>query len=176
MKIEILEKNYNVGTRLNGLIEKKVGKLEKYFDKDANCKVVCKKEGNLFKLEISISGKNSFFRSEVVGENMYNNLDIALPKLEKQIIKFKEKKQDFKIADIIPDLLFLDEAPEEDYNYSKITKRKSYNLDPITEEDAIVMLENIDHDFFVFLNAETGKINVLYKRKNGEYGLIEAKK
>ena len=177
MKIEILEKNYNVGVRLNGLILKKVGKLEKYFDKDASCKVVCKKEGNLFKLEISISSKNSFFRSEVIGENMYNNLDIALPKLEKQIIKFKEKKQDnFKIADIIPDLLFLDEAPEEDYNASKITKRKSYNLDPITEEDAIIMLENIDHDFFVFLNAESGKINVLYKRKNGEYGLIEAKK
>ena len=72
--------------------------------------------------------------------------------------------------------MFLDEAPEEDYNASKITKRKSYNLDPITEEDAIIMLENIDHDFFVFLNAESGKINVLYKRKNGEYGLIEAKK
>lgn len=175
MNIEIVEKNYDVGARLQGLIEKKVGKLEKYFGKGANCKVVCKKEGNMFKLEISISAKNCFFRSEVIGENMYNNLDVALPKLEKQIIKFKEKRKDFKIPDVVSDLLFLEELPEEE-GPSKISKRKSFSLDPITEEDAIFMLEAIDHDFYVFLNAETGKINILYRRKNGEYGLIEVNK
>ena len=175
MNIEIVEKNYDVGTRLQGLIEKKVGKLDKYFGKGANCKVVCKKEGNMFKLEISISSKNSFFRSEVIGENMYNNLDVALPKLEKQIIKFKEKKKDFKIADDVSELIYLEEFPKEAFP-SKISKRKSFSLDPITEEDAIFMLEAIDHDFYVFLNAETGKINILYRRKNGEYGLIEVKK
>lgn len=175
MKIEIVEKNYDVGTRLQGLIEKKVGKLDKYFGKGANCKVVCKKEGNMFKLEINISSKNSFFRSEVIGENMYNNLDIALPKLEKQIIKFKEKKQDLKLSDVVSNLLYLDEFKEDEVN-SKISKRKSFNLDPITEDDAIFMLEAIDHDFYVFLNAETGKVNILYKRKNGEYGLIEVNK
>lgn len=175
MKIEIVEKNYDVGTRLQGLIEKKVGKLDKYFGKGANCKVVCKKEGNMFKLEINISSKNSFFRSEVIGENMYNNLDIALPKLEKQIIKFKEKKQDLKLSDVVSNLLYLDEFKEDEVN-SKISKRKSFNLDPITEDDAIFMLEAIDHDFYVFLNAETGKVNILYRRKNGEYGLIEVNK
>ena len=175
MKIEIVEKNYDVGTRLQGLIEKKVGKLDKYFGKGANCKVVCKKEGNMFKLEVNISSKNSFFRSEVIGENMYNNLDIALPKLEKQIIKFKEKKQDLKLSDVVSNLLYLDEFKEDEVN-SKISKRKSFNLDPITEDDAIFMLEAIDHDFYVFLNAETGKVNILYRRKNGEYGLIEVNK
>lgn len=174
MKIEIVEKNYDVGTRLQGLIEKKVEKLDKYFGKGANCKVVCKKEGNMFKLEINISSKNSFFRSEVIGENMYNNLDLALPKLEKQIIKFKEKKKDLKLTDIASDLLFLEEIKDEEIASSKISKRKSFNLDPITEEDAMFMLEAIDHDFYVFLNAETGKVNVIYRRKNGEYGLIEA--
>ena len=129
----------------------------------------------MFKLEISISAKNCFFRSEVIGENMYNNLDVALPKLEKQIIKFKEKRKDFKIPDVVSDLLFLEELPEEE-GPSKISKRKSFSLDPITEEDAIFMLEAIDHDFYVFLNAETGKINILYRRKNGEYGLIEVNK
>ena len=149
---------------LQGLIEKKVGKLDKYFGKGANCKVVCKKEGNMFKLEINISSKNSFFRSEVIGENMYNNLDIALPKLEKQIIKFKEKKQDLKLSDVVSNLLYLDEFKEDEVN-SKISKRKSFNLDPITEDDV-----------YVFLNAETGKVNILYRRKNGEYGLIEVNK
>ena len=176
MKIDIVEKNYDVGKRLEELIEKKVGKLEKYFDKNANCKVVCKQEGDIFKLEINISTKNGFFRSEVIGENMYNNLDVALPKLEKQIIKFKEKKQKtFKAPQAVSDLLFLEEVPEI-FASSKVSKRKSFTLDPITEEDAIFMLEAIDHDFYVFLNSETGKINVLYRRKNGEYGLIEVKK
>ena len=175
MKIDIVEKNYDVGKRLEELIEKKVGKLERYFDKAANCKVVCKKEGDVFKLEINVSAKNAFFRSEVSGENMYNNLDVALPKLEKQIIKFKGKKQNnFKVPEVASDLLFLEEVPQ--MFSSKISKRKSFSLDPITEEDAIFMLEAVDHDFYVFLNAETGKINVVYRRKSGEYGLIEVKK
>lgn len=175
MKIDIVEKNYDVGKRLEELIEKKVGKLEKYFDKAANCKVVCKKEGEIFKLEVNISTKNGFFRSEVSGENMYNNLDVALPKLEKQIIKFKGKKQNnFKAPEVASDLLFLEEVPQ--MFSSKISKRKSFSLDPITEEDAIFMLEAVDHDFYVFLNAETGKVNVVYRRKSGEYGLIEVKK
>ena len=72
------------------------------------------------------------------------------------------------------DLLFLEEEPEE-ISY-KIKKRKSFILDPITEEDAIYMLEAGDHDFYIFLNAETGHTNVIYKRKDGQYGLIEAKK
>lgn len=174
MKIDIVEKNYDVGTKLEGLIEKKVGKLEKYFDKNASCKVVCKKEGNVYKLELNISTKNAYFRSEVVGDNMYSNLDLALPKLEKQIIKFKEKKQLIKLPEIASELLFLEELPEQ--NPSKITKRKSFSLDPITEDEAMFMLEAVDHDFYVFLNAETGKVNVLYRRFNGEYGLIEVKK
>ena len=175
MKIDIVEKNYDVGKRLEELIEKKVGKLERYFDKAANCKVVCKKEGDVFKLEINVSTKNAFFRSEVAGENMYNNLDVALPKLEKQIIKFKGKKQNnFKAPEAPSELLFLEEVPQ--MSSSKISKRKSFSLDPITEEDAIFMLEAVDHDFYVFLNAETGKVNVVYRRKSGEYGLIEVKK
>ncbi len=174
MKIDIVEKNYDVGTRLEGLIEKKVGKLDKYFDKNTSCKVVCKKEGNLFKLEISIATKNAFFRSEVAGENMYNNLDVALPKLEKQILKFKGKKKDFKVPAVPDELLFLDEIPDE--KPSKISKRKSFSLTPVSEEEAVFMLEAVDHDFYVFLNAETGKINILYRRQNGEYGIIEVTK
>lgn len=174
MKIDIVEKNYDVGTRLEGLIEKKVGKLDKYFDKNTSCKVVCKKEGNLFKLEISIAAKNAFFRSEVADENMYNNLDIALPKLEKQILKFKGKKKDFKFPTLPEELLFLEEIPEE--KPSKISKRKSFSLTPVSEDEAVFMLEAVDHDFYVFLNTETGKINILYRRQNGEYGLIEVNK
>ncbi len=173
MKIEIVEKNYDVGVKLRNLIEKKVGKLAKYFGDNANCKVVCKKDNKQYKIEINISTKNAFFRSEVIGDNMYSNLDIALPKLEKQVVKFNEKRKDNFIPNI-NDLLFIDEIPED--KDSKIVKRKSFALDPITEEDAIYMLEAADHDFYIFLNAETGKVNVIYRRKDGAYGLIEVYK
>ncbi len=174
MKIEIVEKNYDVGVRLRDLIEKKVGKLDKYFGEKATCKVVCKKDNKQHKIEINISSKNAFFRSEVIGDNMYTNLDIALPKLEKQILRFKDKRKDnfIKLPDI-KELLFLDEIPEE--KAPIISKRKSFSLDPITEEDAIYMLEAGDHDFYVFLNAETGRTNVIYRRKDEEYGLIDIK-
>ena len=174
MKIEIIERNYDVGKRLQTLIEKKVGKLSKYFSEEALCKVACKEDGKKFKLEITITGKGSFFRSEVTGDNMYDNLDVALPKIEKQIIKFNGKKNDsFKLP---AELLFVSELPQEVYS-PKITKRKSFTLDPITEEDAIYMMDSIDHDFYVFLNAETGKVNIIYrKNNNNQYGLIEIKK
>ena len=171
MKLEIIEKNYDVGKRLRSLIEKKVGKLSRYFKDDAVCKVACKEDNKRFKLEITITGKGCFFRSEVVGDNMYDNLDIALPKIEKQILKYSGKKNDsFKAISLVSEL------PEEVYT-PKITKRKAFSLDPITEEDAIYMMEAIDHDFYVFLNAETGLVSVLYRKGgNDQYGLIEVKK
>ena len=175
MKIEIVGKNYDVSSKLKDLIEKKVKKFEKYFEKGSTCKVVCKKDSKQYKIELNITAKNSFFRSEVTGDNMYTNLDIALPKIEKQIVKFNDKKKGSPIGmPTIKDLLFLDEIPVE--KESIIKKRKSFNLDPLTEEDAIYMLEASDHDFYVFLNAETGKVNVMYRRKDGAYGLIEANK
>ena len=79
MNIEIVEKNYDVGARLQGLIEKKVGKLEKYFGKGANCKVVCKKEGNMFKLEISISAKNWVRRYKSVSVTAHSPFSIHNP-------------------------------------------------------------------------------------------------
>ena len=107
---------------------------------------------------------------------MYDNLDVALPKIEKQILKFSGKKNDSYKAVTLPELLFVSELPEEVYA-PKITKRKTFSLDPITEEDAIYMLETTDHDFYVFLNAETGLVSILY-RKGGvdQYGLTEVKK
>lgn len=172
MKIEIVEKNYDVGVKLRDLIEKKVGRLEKYFGDNAKCKVVCKKDNKQYKIEINIVSKNSFFRSEVVGDNMYTNLDLALPKLERQIVRFNGKRRE--VANNIPkvdDLLFLEEVPE--VQSPAIKKRKSFELNPITEVEAIDLLEMSDHDFYIFLNAETGNTNVIYKRMDGEYGLIE---
>ena len=173
MKIEIIERNYDVGVRLRTLFEKKIEKLDRYFPDEAKARVVCAKEGKLFKLELTISHFKNIYRSETYGENMYENIDIVLPKIEKQIIKYYSKNRDKfkKDAMNVQTFEFIEEAPKE--KEKTIYKRKSFDLDPILVEDAKEYLENLEHDFYIFLNAETGKINVLYNRKDGQLGLIE---
>ena len=175
MKIELIERNYDIGNRLGDLIEKKVSKLDRYFNDDVICRVVCSLQNKIYKMEVTLLNKGSLFRAEVVGENMYENIDKALPKIEKQIIKQSGKKRDYfkKAAFDIPAYEFLTEKPVEEEQ--TIYKKKTFELDPMTIEDAEMELDNLDHDFYVFLNAETGKVNVLYKRKDGKLGLIECK-
>ena len=96
MKIEIVERNYDVGVRLRALFEKKIEKLDRYFNDDAQAKVVCSKEGKRFKLELTIINKGNIYRSETYGENMYENIDIVLPKIEKPS---KDKDADAEVED-----------------------------------------------------------------------------
>ncbi len=173
MKIEFIEKNYDIGNRLKELLTKKINKLDRYFGDDATARVVCKLENKTYKLELTITNKGLLYRSEVTGENMYENIDLALPKIERQIIKQSEKRKDkFKAGAFdVPEFLFLEEKPEE--KKSEIYKKKTFDLIPITIEDAKEFMEALDHKFYVFLNAETGLVNVLYTRGDGQLGLIE---
>jgi putative sigma-54 modulation protein len=173
MRIEFTEKSYKISDKLKEIITKKISKLEKYFGDDALARVVCKVDNKSHKLEVTITNKGLMYRAEVVGENMYENIDFALPKIERQIIKQYEKKRD-KFRDFVidySDLAFLDEKPE--IVDKGIIKKKSFDLDPITVEEARDYMSAIDHDFYVFLNAETGKVNILYSRKDDRLGLIE---
>ncbi len=173
MKIEISSKNYSVSNKLESIIDKKVTKLEKYLDDDASAKVLCKQEGKLCKLELSVRAKGMLYRSEVTGENMYVNIDLALAKVERQIVKTADKfKSKFrKGADFNADFIYFDEKPEEETH--KLVKTKTFELEPISVEDAQLALENLDNNFYVFLNQETNNVNVIYKRNDGNYGVIE---
>ena len=126
-------------------------------------------------MEITINSAGLFIRSEVESDNMYNNIDLSMPKLERQIVKNNKKYKNKFAERLIADTLeFLDEEPaSEPY---KVVKKKTFELDPMTVEDAEAYMEAVGHSFYVFLNAETGEINVLYKRNDGNLGLIEAKK
>ena len=173
MKLELVERNYDIGARLATIIAKKISKLDKYFVDEARARVVCKLENKTFKLELTITSKGLLYRAEVIGENMYENIDSVLPKIERQILKSSDKKKDSfkKTAFENEELMFVEEKPV--YKAKDIIKRKSFDLDPITVDDAKVMLEDVGHDFYVFLNAESGKVNVLYKRYDDKLGLIE---
>jgi len=175
MKLEILERGgYKVAQRLERILNEKLSKLEKYFDDEANAKVVCSKQAKQEKLELTITSKGTMYRAEVVGENMYNNIDYALPKLEKQIVRNSEKRKEKKAKgckqeNFLP-FEFIEEKPEA---LPSIYKRKTFDLDPMLVDDARFAIERLGHDFFVFLNAETGKVNILYRRKDGKFGLID---
>ena len=156
MKITYTSKNYDLTDKFKDILEKKLNKLDKYFDANAQVKVNCINQAKQDKLEITINCKGMFFRSEVLSDNMYNNIDLALPKIEKQIVKqgSKLKSKVKKDAFIGADFMFLEEKPEPET--SKLVKRKKFELDPLTVEDAEMYMEALDHNFYIFLNAETG--------------------
>ena len=174
MKIEILERNYKAQNKLKDLIEKKVNRFEKHLGDEATCKVVLSSRNeNSYKMEVTLKANGLFVRSEVESDNMYANLDTCLSKIERQVVKHQEKLSSFKRTNLIDakDLLFFDELPT--FKKPQITKRKKYDLFPISEQDAIELLELTDHDFYVFLNEKTQKVNIVYARHDGDYGLIE---
>jgi len=155
-------------------IESKINKLNKYFDSE-NCTatVLTKKEGRNQKIEVTIPTDNFILRNESVNEDLYAAIDNVADKLERQIRKNKEKINKKQNKKVIEDFEFLleDEFSDEE----KIVKRKKLELKPIDEEEAIIEMEMLGHSFFVFKDVETDKICVIYKRKNGNYGLIETK-
>lgn len=173
MKVEIVQKNYDSSDKLSDLIIKKTSKLSKYFDENAVIKVLLKKEKDIYKMEITAMFNGSFIRSEINGENMYDNIDILLPKIEKQVIKNKEKlKKKFKEnAFKDKDYLYLQSIEQE--KPSKISKIKSFEVVPQLLEDAIDEMNMLEHDFYVFLNEKTNKLQIVYRRNDGDIGVLE---
>lgn len=176
MQIQIMSKNYTVSEKLENIIKEKVSKLDRYFEDSATAKVVCSRIGkDTFKLELTIKDKGLLFRSEVLSDNMYQNIDLALPKVERQIIKYSSKIKDKlrKNADL-RELMFNDDfdyeiKPEE----CKVSKTKNFNIYPLTVNEAIMELENSDHAFYVYINPTNGRVNIIYKRNEGDYGIID---
>lgn len=175
MKIEIVQRNYVAKEKLTDLINKKVQKFEKYLNDGANAKIVLSKSGSQerYKMEITVKDTNLFVRSEVESDNMYANLDTCLAKLERQIVRIAGKIKD-SVKSVDPmDLLFFDDMPV--IEPAKIVKVKDFELDILSEEQAVDQLELIGNDFYIYRDNATGLVNVLYKREDGNYGLIKTR-
>lgn len=176
MKVKFVEKNYRIADRFKEVMTGKLEKLDRYFGASASATVNCIKQNKQEKLEITIKNKGLLFRSEVISSNMYDNIDLALPKLERQIVrhrgkKIDSKKSDKKVKDAVETFEFIEEMPE--VKLPDVSKIKSFELAPTMLEEAKDAIERLGHSFYIFLNAETGKVNVLYRRNDGKYGLIE---
>ena len=155
-------------------IESKLDKLSKYLDTESlRATIVTKKEGRNQKIEVTIPTDSFTLRNESVNEDLYAAIDNVVDKLERQIRKNKDKINKKNNKKIIPDfdLMLEDEFEDEEY----IVKRKSIELKPIDEEEAIIEMEMLGHSFFVYKDVDTDEVCVIYKRKNGNYGIIETK-
>ena len=174
MRNEFLTKTYTPSEKLKDVITKKVQRLDKFFEDDTKVKILLKKANDVETLELTIVLDSAVMRAEVSSGNMYENIDIALPKLEKQIIKHRSKliAKSKKVRSKELDAAYVPSAEKEETH--GVVRSKSYELTPMTVDDAIEELELVGHSFYVFSNKSTKKVNVLYKRHDGDYGLIEA--
>jgi putative sigma-54 modulation protein len=174
MKIQISAKNYPMSDKLSGYIEKKLGKLDKYFNEDVTANVVVSKQRETPKFEATINAKQAVFRAEQANDSIYDAVDMATDKLANQMSKLKGKLEARYKENKALKLEFIP-APEDDEFEEEldIVRRKSVELSPMVAEEAVLQMEMLGHDFFVFLDMDTDAVSVVYKRKGGEYGLIE---
>lgn len=172
MNIIVLGKNIDVTPGLRTAVEEKIGKLEKYFTPDTEVHVTLSVERDNQKIEVTIPVKGSVIRSEQVSSDMYVSIDLVEEIIERQLKKYKSKLVDKKerAAAFTPSFI---EADYEEEDEIKIIKSKKFDMKPMYPEDACMEMELLGHDFYVFRNAETDEVNVVYKRKGNTYGLIE---
>ena len=173
MKFIISGRNIDITDGLRTAVEDKLGKLERYFTADTEIIVTLSVEKERQKIEVTIPVKGNIIRSEQVSNDMYVSIDLVEEIIERQLRKYKtkiiNKKQN--VETFQPE--FIEKDYEDDTNEIKIIRTKKFGFKPMYPEDACVQMELLGHNFFVFLNAETEEVNVVYKRKGNTYGLIE---
>ncbi|SHE27487.1 ribosomal subunit interface protein [Atopostipes suicloacalis DSM 15692] len=194
MNYNVRGENIEVTPAIREYVESKVGKVEKYFDEvpeanaHVNLKIYSDRTG---KAEVTIPLPNIVLRAEETSPDLYGSIDLVSDKLERQMRKYKTKinrkfrRQQTGLPDAIsPDLLEetkdLDDEINEEVNGGvdeseaiRIVRTKRFDLKPMNAEEAVLQMEMLGHDFFVFLDADTDSTNIVYKRDDGDYGLIE---
>lgn len=172
MKFIISGRNIDVTEGLRAAVEDKIGKLEKYFTSDTEVHVTMSVEKDRQKIEVTIPVKGNIIRSEQVSNDMYVSIDLVEEIIERQLKKYKTKLVDKKQSAgfFSQDFIEKDYMDEEEV---KIVRTKKFDIKPMYPEDACIQMELLGHNFFVFCNAETDEVNVVYKRKGSTYGLIE---
>lgn len=173
MRINITGRNIELTQGLKSAVEEKLQKLEKFFAPDTQVNVTLSVEKERQKIEVTIPVKGQIIRSEQVSNDMYVSIDLVVEVIERQLRKYRTKlinKQQEPGKFFNEEYINRDNEDEEDI---KIIREKRFGIKPMYPEDACVQMELLGHDFFVFRNAETDEVNVVYKRRGNTYGLIE---
>lgn len=174
MKINIRATKIEITDAIKEYTEKKLAKLNKYFgdDNDITANVVIKPKGVEQKVEITIPIKKVILRAEEANKDFYAAIDYSIDKLERQIRKNKTRMKKNIGKESIKELNLDFDTPEEKTE-NKIVRRKNIDTKPMSEEEAILQMELLGHPFYIFKNDKTGDVNILYKRTDNDYGIIE---
>ena len=172
MKFIISGRNIDITDGLRSAVEDKLGKLEKFFTDDTEIHVTLSVEKERQKIEVTIPVKGSIIRSEQVSNDMYVSIDLVEEIIERQLKKYKNKIVDKQQAAASFSKAYVENDYADD-DEIKIVRTKKFDIKPMYPEDACIQMELLGHNFFVFCNAETDQVNVVYKRKGDTYGLIE---
>ena len=174
MRFTITGRNIDVTDGLRSAVEEKIGKLERYFKPDTEVLVTLSVEKDRQKIEVTIPVKGNIIRSEQVSSDMYVSIDLVEEIIERQLKKYKTKLVDAKQSggSAFFSQAYMDEEYD-DPDEIKIVRTKRFGIKPMDPEEACVQMELLGHSFYVFRNSETDEVNVVYKRKNDTYGLIE---
>lgn len=183
MNFNIRGENITVTPALKEYVEKKIGNIERYFDSTptSDVRVNMSVYNEEQRIEITIPMPNLLLRAEENHADMYAAIDLVSNKLERQIRKHKTKvNRKFRQQDSAPNFVFteVEKDAREDLGQEdeiEVVRTKRFDLKPMDSEEAILQMNMLGHNFFVFVNAETNQTNVVYVRKDGKYGLIEAK-
>ena len=174
MKITLRGKNIEITEAIEEKVSEKLSKLDKYFivSENVEAKVLVRTYPYGQKIEVTIPTEYVLLRAEVVDQDLYNAIDLVIDKLEGQIRKYKtrlnRKSKDNKLAFNLPSI-----EPLEDEEEDVLVKTKTITPKPMDMEEAIMQMELIGHSFFVYRDTETDAISIVYRRNDGDYGLIE---
>ena len=172
MRYTITGRNIEVTPGLKAAVEKKIGKLEHFFTPDTEVFVALSAQKDIQKIEVTIPVKGNTIRAEESSTDMYVSIDLVEEIIERQIRRYRKKLIDKKQAALSFSQNFIEEEVPYD-DEIQIVKTKKFAVKPVNPEEACLQMEMLGHNFYVFLNSETDQVNVVYKRKNGTYGLIE---
>ena len=176
MKITILLRHVVIDERTKAIFEKKIAKLDKFFDDEQEALVTLRKAGDTEILELTINAAGMIFRSEVKSESYLRAIDIAVDVIERQIRRNKTKLAKKIRSTAFDKTAVPEDIPVEEEDKLEQIRVKEFTLQPMTVEEAILQMNLIDHNFFVFQDQETEKIFVAYKRADGGYGVIKTNK
>ncbi len=172
MKYTIIARNFELTESLKATIQGKISKLERYFSQDTEAHITLSTERGREKIEVTIPVKGGLIRAEEASSDVNVAIDLVEDAIESQLKKYKNKIIDRYHDKQIFTKEYVDEKYE-DEDEIKIVKTKRFDFKPMDPEEACMQMELLGHNFFVFTNSETDETNVVYKRKNNTYGLIE---
>ena len=173
MRFTITGRNLEVTPGLKAAVEEKIGKLDRYFNPDTEVTLTMSIQKERQNIEVTIPVKGTLLRAEESSNDMYVSIDLVEEVIERQLKKYKNKLIDKKQAAAAFTPQFLEEDHNDQDDEIRIVKTKRFGMKPMDPEEACFQMELLGHNFYVFLNADTDEVNVVYKRKGNTYGLIE---